>query len=157
MNQKRPVTDVLFVLILFLTFTLSALTVVLLGARAYESTQQGMDDNYTVRTALAYVSEKIRQADSQNAISLTKISQIPALALSSSAEEKNYMTYLYYYEGFLRELLIEKSRDFTLEQGSPIAALSSFVIESLPGGFYRLTASSETGSSLSLLIRPKSS
>ena len=55
---RKHSTDILFVLVLFLVFTSSALAVILLGARVYQSTSSRMESNYNVRTALAYVSER---------------------------------------------------------------------------------------------------
>ena len=62
-NARKHSTDILFVLLLFLVFTSSALAVILLGAKVYQNTASRMESNYTVRTALAYVTEKIRHAD----------------------------------------------------------------------------------------------
>lgn len=68
-NARKHSTDILFVLLLFLVFTSSALAVILLGAKVYQNTASRMESNYTVRTALAYVTEKIRHADESGAIS----------------------------------------------------------------------------------------
>ena len=70
---RKHSTDILFVLVLFLVFTSSALAVILLGARVYQSTSSRMESNYNVRTALAYVSEKIRQNDESGAVSLCEL------------------------------------------------------------------------------------
>ena len=78
---RKHSTDILFVLVLFLVFTSSALAVILLGARVYQSTSSRMESNYNVRTALAYVSEKIRQNDESGAVSLCELDGIPALTL----------------------------------------------------------------------------
>lgn len=68
-NARKHSTDILFVLLLFLVFTSSALAVILLGAKIYQNTASRMESNYTVRTALAYVTEKIRHADESGTIS----------------------------------------------------------------------------------------
>ena len=57
-NARKHSTDILFVLLLFLVFTSSALSVILLGAKVYQNTASRMESNYTVRTALAYVRKK---------------------------------------------------------------------------------------------------
>ena len=96
---RKHSTDILFVLVLFLVFTSSALAVILLGARVYQSTSSRMDSNYNVRTALAYVSEKIRQNDESGAVSLCELDGIPALTLSQRMEDTSYITYLYFQDG----------------------------------------------------------
>lgn len=76
-NARKHSTDILFVLLLFLVFTSSALAVILLGAKVYQNTASRMESNYTVRTALAYVTEKIRHADESGAISPGELDGFP--------------------------------------------------------------------------------
>ena len=123
---RKHSTDILFVLVLFLVFTSSALAVILLGARVYQSTSSRMESNYNVRTALAYVSEKIRQNDESGAVSLCELDGIPALTLSQRMEDTSYITYLYFQDGALKELLTEASREVSSEQGTAIISLKSF-------------------------------
>ena len=52
--------DVLFPLLFILLFCFCALLVVLQGARIYEKTAAGLEENYTVRTAVSYLQEKVR-------------------------------------------------------------------------------------------------
>ena len=85
-NARKHSTDILFVLLLFLVFTSSALAVILLGAKVYQNTASRMESNYTVRTALAYVTEKIRHADESGAISPGELDELPALILSQEIE-----------------------------------------------------------------------
>lgn len=155
-SQRRPVADVLFVLILFLIFTLSALTVILVGARVYESTASRMDDNYTVRTALAYVSEKIRQSDQSDAISVTELEGTPAIVLSQDIDGVPYATYLYFYDQALHELFIKGSATPSLSAGNRIIELTDFSILKMESGLYECTAASADGETLRLLIHPKS-
>ena len=123
---RKHSTDILFVLVLFLVFTSSALAVILLGARVYQSTSSRMESNYNVRTALAYVSEKIRQNDESGAVSLCELDGIPALTLSQRMEDTSYITYLYFQDGALKELLTEASREVSAEQGTAIISLKAF-------------------------------
>lgn len=51
--------------------------VILLGAKVYQNTASRMESNYTVRTALAYVTEKIRHADESGAISPGELDGFP--------------------------------------------------------------------------------
>ena len=128
-NARKHSTDILFVLLLFLVFTSSALAVILLGAKVYQNTASRMESNYTVRTALAYVTEKIRHADESGAISPGELDGLPALILSQEIEGTSYRTYLYFQDGALKELLTEASREVTPEQGTAIVSLAGFSIE----------------------------
>ena len=159
MKQKiyrRPVADVLFVLILFLVFTLCSLSVVLVGARVYQSTSSRMNENYTIRTALAYVSEKMRHYDQADSVFSSKLDKIPALAFSQEINGESYTTYIYFHDNALKELLVKTSSHPSPEQGTRIVELEDFSYEELSQGFYRLTATDFGGESFSMLLKPKS-
>lgn len=61
LSQKRHAIDFLFPVTVFFVFTISALTVILLAARIYQSTTDDSQRNYTSGTALSYLTEKLRQ------------------------------------------------------------------------------------------------
>lgn len=63
-HEQVHITDLLFSLGLLCLFTISSLTVLLIGAHVYKQTALDMKTNYTTRTALTYVAEKVRQHDS---------------------------------------------------------------------------------------------
>ena len=54
-REKKHIVDILFVLALFLVFTLSTLTLVLFGANIYQNTVNSMEDNYNARTVCSYI------------------------------------------------------------------------------------------------------
>ena len=116
MNKKKMfyeqthATDLLFSLGLLCLFTISALTVLLIGAHVYKQTALDMKTNYTTRTALTYVAEKIRQHDSADSISLGTIEDVPALELAESIDGISYITYIYEDENALKELFKNHSR-----------------------------------------------
>jgi hypothetical protein len=53
--------DIIFPLIFIVFFGFCAVSLVLSGAHIYQKTTDGLKQNYTVRTAAAYVQEKIRE------------------------------------------------------------------------------------------------
>lgn len=159
MHQKpvrKHYTDVPFVLVLFLVFTASALAVILLGARVYQNTSSHMQSNYTSRTALAYVSEKIRHADESGAVALGELDGIPALILTQEIDGVSYSTYLYFQDQELKELLAETSRKVTAEQGNAVVSLKDFSMEETDDGFYFFQAQDTNGETLSLYLHPRS-
>ena len=62
-KRNKSVVDFLFILALFGAFAITALFVVLFGARIYKSTVANMNTNYEKRTAMSYITEKIRSHD----------------------------------------------------------------------------------------------
>lgn len=131
-QERRYIVDILFVLALFGVFAISALVVVVIGADVYKHTMQSMSDNYDSRTAIAYVSEKVRQADSltENGTSAVEISHLgdnPALVLHDDKNGEEFCTWLYYHDGWLKELYTRKDADLggdILAAGEDILQLS---------------------------------
>lgn len=124
--------DVLFVLALFVVFTLSALVLVILGASVYKQTVSYMDENYTARTAYSYLTEKVRQNDLYDSISIGQLEGTPALVLTREINGTNYATYLYLHDGSLRELFMRQGSDIgsdPLSAGQEILPLRDWTLQ----------------------------
>lgn len=157
-DNPEHVIDILFSLALFVLFALIGICVVLIGSRIYQSTASHMEANYTSRTALAYVSEKIRQSDSSEAIEIIKPKGFTdqALILHQTIGRTDYDTYIYFYDGALRELLVKKGTPITPEQGTALVSLSSFEIEKTEDELFIFTAAEDGGKKSSIMIHPDS-
>lgn len=147
MQSKRTshTIDLLFTFLLMLTFLLFSLLLAQTGATVYRKGADSLNETYTSQTALSYVTEKLRQHDCDGSVSLSSIDQIPALILSDDLEGASYRTYIYYYDGALRELFTRASTKVTPEMGSAIVELSGF-------HFKPLTVSSAVDSGLLLFL-----
>ena len=136
-NRPFPL-DLIFILSLFLLFTITAVTTVLTGMRIYRHTTDAMDQNYETRTFSSYLTEKVRQNDVSDGISIFSFSdsgeenQISeALCLTSCVGEQTYNTYLYLYDGYLRELTVSSDiTELSGTAGQPI----------LPAQYFSVTA-----------------
>ena len=69
-KQQRHIIDIFFVIALFCLFALSAIFLISIGADIYGKTVTNMEDNFNTRTALAYITEKVRQSDKDGQISV---------------------------------------------------------------------------------------
>ena len=79
--RRKHMIDLLFPIALFFVFALSALTLVLFAARVYRSTTENSSLQYTSRTGLSYISEKIHQNDGNGAITLGSFDGCDALIM----------------------------------------------------------------------------
>ena len=103
-RQKQIHTiDIIFPLIFIVFFGFCAVSLVLSGAHIYQKTTDGLKQNYTVRTAAAYVQEKIREYSSSSQVEVLTENNRTVLALYEP-ENTGYVTYIYLYKGKLREL-----------------------------------------------------
>lgn len=144
----------LFCVLLLLMFAGSSLILVLLGSRIYQNGVSHLDENYTVRTAIAYVSEKVRQHDESGCISIETLGGQPSLRLEETIDDEAFYTYIYFYNGSLMELFLSTDTNASPDMGSKIVDLSGFSVTEESGGFLSVTAISEEGSSLSTLLYP---
>lgn len=125
-RQQRHIIDILFVLALFGIFALSAIFLITIGANIYGKTMTNMERNFDTRTALAYITEKVRQSDLKDQISIGELDGCPALVISSGTEENQYQTYLYEYHGTLKELLVKQDVHLNPSAGQDILTVSGF-------------------------------
>lgn len=157
-HQTAHSVDLLFSLALFLLFAVTGISIVLFGTQVYRSTTAQMEETYTSRTALCYVSEKVRQTDVAGGVSLLQPEGFSdsALVLHETINGGDYDTYIYFYEGVLRELFVKRGTNITPEQGTVIVSLCSFTIEEADEHCYILSATEQSGKVNRVMIRPKS-
>ncbi len=153
-RKKQHSTDFLFSFLLLITFALFALVLAGTGALVYQNSIESLDENYTSRTAVSYVAEKVRQYDSEGLVSLSEVEGIPALRLSSDEDaDAATCTYIYFYQESLCELLVRAETTPQAAMGTPLVELSDFTIEQV-GELLRVTAVSPDGEEMSMLIHP---
>lgn len=155
MNRKKHSIDVVFVLVLFCTFAVSVLMVLMVGASSYNHVTDRMARNYEDRTGAGYIAEKVRHADTAGGISTGSFQGIPALVLEQDIEGKPYATYIYYYDGCIRELFTEKGNVLPPEAGEKIIDAAGFAVQEYDSGLLRVTCRMEDGSAPYVILNPR--
>ncbi len=125
LKKKNSIIDVTLVLTLFMVFTLCSLLVIVLGARVYKSTVGNIEQSFSSRTALTFVTKKIRQSAGEE-IFLGVIEDTEAIIIREQIEEQDCITYLYYYDGYLYEQFALESANVSLESGQRLLSLEQF-------------------------------
>ena len=129
LSQKRHAIDFLFPVTVFFVFTISALTVILLAARIYQSTADDSQRNYTSGTALSHITEKLHQNDLEDSMFLDELDGTQAVVLRQETEDAFYLTYLYVWDGQLRELYIKEGTPLSPSAGKSILPIKEFSAE----------------------------
>lgn len=131
MNEKQDkhIIDILFVVALFGLFVLSAVFLISIGANIYTKTMSNMDQNFNSRTAVAYINEKIRQSDKAGCISIGSFDGNDAIIISTCINNKEYLTYIYEYNGTLMELMKRPEINLTPAAGQKLIDVNSFQID----------------------------
>lgn len=137
--RRKHMIDLLFPVALFFVFALSAVTLILLAAGIYRAATENSSLQYTSRTGLAYISEKIHQCDENGGIYLGTLDGCEALILEQQYGEDMYRTYIYVWEESLRELFIRDGVEAEAENGRTILEVRDFTVEQLTDRVFRFT------------------
>ena len=155
---RKHSIDFLFPIILFLVFAIAAISVILFAARVYQREVESAQKNYNTRTSLEYLTEKVHRSDAQGAVGVGSFGGGDALVLEDSSDDGDarYVTYIYCYEGGLRELYARKGEDVDPSAGTEIIPLQEFHAELAGDHLLRLTCTDADGSSQSTLAAIRS-
>ena len=145
-TERKHVIDFLFPLALFFVLTATSVALVVLASGTYSRQVQDSEDSFVSRTALSYVTEKIHQADEYGAVYAGTFNGQDAIVICQTYSEQTYMTYLYEYDGDLRELFIQDGVDAKASDGRRILASDSFSFEESQEGLFHLYCTNKDGS-----------
>ena len=106
MNSKKHSLGSIFIIALLLLLLLCAAAVIVLGLRAYQKSSDGYEKNFNARTSLLYLTQKLRQHDENGTVRITRMGDSDALLFSDSVGDFTICTYVYVYNGSLRELCV---------------------------------------------------
>ena len=155
-TRSRHVIDLIFPIALFFVFAASALIVLILAADLYGTTTSRLRVNDENRSALAYIEEKIRQNDTEGALKIVSIEDRDCLAMSADYNGVLCTTYIYEYDGMLKELFIRYDVPFSLKSGRDIMEISSLTITNPEDRLYRFTVTDSEGLESSLIASERS-
>ena len=144
LKSRSHQADSFFVMLLFFLFALTAFILVLIGVKQYKSTANAMNYNYEVRTS--YLREKVRQNDSDAAISVETINGTKALCLKNTINDIVYNTFIYYYGGSLRELYVQDGSSYSLDSGQRIVEIGGLDMAETTDKMITVTITDTSGS-----------
>ena len=104
-TERKHVIDFLFPLALFFALAASSVALVVLASGSYSRQVHTSEDSYTSCTALSYVTEKLHQADNSDAIDAGTFDGQDAILIRQEYSGQSYVTYLYAYDGYLRNVI----------------------------------------------------
>ncbi|NCC67511.1 MAG: DUF4860 domain-containing protein [Clostridia bacterium] len=117
---KSHSVDAVFVLSLFCVFAAAILLTLLLGVRSHSAMKTSADRAYYSRTAISYITEKLRHGDAENSVEISRFSDDSSLVLREYFNGTEYTTTIYLCDGQVRELFCESGLDLPPEAGSAI-------------------------------------
>ena len=146
-RAKRHLTDVLFTLTLFAVFAAASLIVVFIGAEVYSATIRRADTSFEINSTLSFVTTKIRQHDTVDAVRLGDVEGTPALVLTQVIGERYFETWIYHHDGILKVLpILQENVDaLLLDAGSALVNVYYFSFAMPVEGLIEILARSEDG------------
>ena len=150
MNRHHSMPGI-FVFVLLGLFAALSTLMVLLGAQMYRSTVEHAGFSSQHRILSSYVRGMVRAQDAENAVSVAEEAGIATLQLRENFEGETYVTYLYPYEGSLRELYTEESNGFRPDWGEIICPVGDFM-PVLENGLLTVSMSDQNGTDASVIV-----
>ncbi|MCL1849761.1 MAG: DUF4860 domain-containing protein [Clostridiales bacterium] len=144
--------DTAGVFMLGAVFLFLSIGLVMMGGSVYRSVIKGSGENDQIRTTFAYLANQVRRADAYGGVEVGEWEGQQALLLNQDFGGWEYITYLYYYDGALRELFVEKGTELDVEAGLPIVWLEGVGFEADERGLITVTALFEDGRSGQMLL-----
>ena len=155
-----------YVVLMFAVFAGCILLVLLFGASSYEKLIERDNQSFEQRTGVSYIAAKLRHNDVAGGAWVASFSDksdrnaddTDTLYLTFIGDDgvlvPEYYTKIYYYDGFIREILCEDGLTLTPEAGNEIMAASGLSFEQ-NGNCISVAVTDEEGiqTKLSLTLR----
>ena len=143
--------DTIFVLIVFSTFAISVLIVLMLGANIYRNINENSREDEAEQTALSYIWTKAKNFDNADSIRVDTFNGNPALYIREHFGGTEFNTIIYHYDGWLYELFSEAALTFSPTDGIRIVKVDDLSFEAIDDGLIRMTSGN-----MSLHLSPRS-
>ena len=151
-TQRKHMIDFLFSVALFFVFALSAVIVILLAARIYQSTTENSSLNYTSRTSLSDIGEKIHQNDLDGAVYLGSFDGYEALVMEQELKDVTYYTYIYACDNELKELFTSGDSGIKGSSGQTILEIQNFSMEQLSDNLFKFSCTDRNDQQASTIV-----
>ncbi len=125
--------DLLAVLLILCIFSVTVLSLLLTGANTYKNITQKDRAAQNEQIVSLYISNKVFQAESAQAVSVRAEDGVDVLSIESEEGGEMCITRIYCYNGWIMELFSEADYEFSAGDGERITPADSLKM-SLDGG-----------------------
>ncbi|MDO4552017.1 MAG: DUF4860 domain-containing protein [Bacillota bacterium] len=143
MKGRAVNVEIVAGLILFCVFAGAMLLVLTSGAGAYKNVGDELEGQFGERTCVSYIAAKVRHYDSQAAVEIVDFNGMQALCLKEEIQGTPYVTLLYHYDGYVRELFFAQGAELLPEDGETIIAAEALELEEAEAGLLRVECVTE--------------
>ena len=151
-EQTGGTLTLVFSLVLLSVLTICVLFTVIFGSKVYENISQRMELNFETTTALAYISNKVKQHDMADSISVVEMDGESVLRIEETIKNEKYETLIYSQKGSLKELFFNTDSSLALDDGMEIMELAGVEFQETEDGMIK---ASIVDSDAYLLLSPR--
>ena len=148
--------DSVAVFLLGAVFLFLSVGLVMLGSSVYRKVVACSQENDQIRTTLSYIANQVRRSDLDGSVRVGEFHGRDALLLLQDFDGIECITYLYCWEGSLRELFVERGNDLEPDAGSSLIPLENISFTLEPGGLIGVEAQFVDGTLTRLMLNPRS-
>ena len=141
--------------VLFGIFALCILGTLLQGVRVYRELTERGQSSYADRTAAQYLATRVRQADTAGAVSVGTFGMVETLELTETIDGTEYITRVYCFDGYIRELFTAASHEFMPYDGECILPAEELDF-TLRDGLLTAEITAESGQTLRVCLSLRS-
>ena len=136
-----------FIMLLFLVIVLLSVMIINIGQSIYSNINDDRATNYELRVSLSYIANKIRQADKENTVDIKDLYRSSAVVINETYDGLNYETWIYYYDNYLYEILIDEGELFEPSDGMKVLKVDGFNISKLKENLFKFSVKEGNSSS----------
>lgn len=146
--MKRSWSDIFFSLSLLVVFVICSVCLLFYQIQGYEHLRETATSSEEQNLPVAYLRTIFHQRKQNSIFTKTSLEDIACLRVDDLVE--NTSTYIYAYDGYLRELYVSKDSIVHAKDGDALAPLDAFEIEQQDHSYTFVLKYQE--SSISLLL-----
>ncbi len=150
-NKSKGIFDSVIITALFCVYVVSVIFVLMSGIRVYRSAAAAMKERYEKRTLISYLSVKIKHYDVSDSLKIGHAGDEEALVLTEKYDSEIFKTYIYCYEGSVRELFIRESASVEAGAGEIITAAENLEFEMITPSLIKVTCTGGYGKSFAFI------
>lgn len=119
-SRRGRSVETLFVLIVFCVFMVASLVLVMIGANVYRGVVEDTNANNALRSSFSYLANKVRSADSEGGVHVVTTNGLETLVMDAEYGGTAYRTYIYFEDGYLKELFALRDQEFDPGMGEKV-------------------------------------
>ena len=150
-KTKKHNISTVAALLTFCVFAVCVVSVLLSGAKAYRALTVDNSDNFTLRTCSGYLSTRMHQAESPDSVKTGAFGDGDCLLISEDIDGSEYVTRIYCYEGWLRELFTLADGNFEPADGEKVLEASDLHV-SLEDGLLDVSVTDAADHNINMVL-----